>query len=1104
MRRLLLLTTMLFGLLLAGCAEDSNNGDTQAGGGTAGFEGDNPALAVSFKYLGGFAVQFNATLFEQNLDETYKFVWDFGDKSVNERYNDQANISSPSVKYDVEGSYNVKVSVTDSQGEPVGYTTAKVMVYTSGTIEYAGIKQEADVNDMLTYHFYNPAYSTDKVPLSIDWDFGDGSTINDGINTVSHKFAKYGKTYTIKSTVKHPAASNKKEERDIKVTTPAPNFYIECSTSGLTVSCTPYITGVQDALDNTKYTWTFSDENAAATTETTEAAGNKVETAGSDPAVYTFNSSGKKAITVSGTSDQVEGGLTSTTTVSLSKQIALGAVNCRPTGNLLEYTCNVDGQVVNNGTGTLSYEWKFNNQVAKGYDNNTATYKFDKFPSATAPSYPVSVTAKLNGKEETAEQHTKIDIEYPTVAISKGSASSNTAVVFNATLSQKIPDAAYSWTISGPNGFSKRASGINTGNIELPYDGTYTANVDVTSAKYFPADTKISAEPFQVTNSSAVENAEISCSQKNGMIYTCTTGAVGYAIIDGVRKQVPLTYQWNITRGDNGESYNFTSQSFEQQLLKYDGTYRVNLVVIPQGSNTAVRAPQKEFKTPKPTLTLNRSASSVSQNKSATFTPVVSNLLNNINLTGASYTWTLDGTVQSGEKGATYTRTFDTAGIHTIKVDITATNLGSTLSAQTTIEVINTAIKPENITAVNVTCDNTDREKNDIKKSCKVTFNVTSGIDKSRIKVHLIPRGVRGNQDSPAVIFADQQTQNVIFDWPFVNIADISDRNVTRTFNASLGIHVYADGKKIKEMSDKTNIVVQYPKVSYELSHVQNTAANIVGTGAKIKLKSAQDPFASQATWDWHMNFKGLNGNSSKSFNIGVNQQQDFKQQMINARFGGVVKGNPYNLESGFGVKIHGGPLSKPIYLYGVNTQQGIKEDPNNALGNYLNRGVMIPEGTMMWEGNAFRDKNGHGFIANFVVRVDPKYNTAGWDLYCVIGTIGYHRTNNRWLWTLPPGQKISGHPTQHDRFAALVGAYYGQTERRYRYSARNGQPKLPAAAGTEYSFQLENYYFNFADFGLRGVHVGYMSTPGNLEGCIELKKFDFTNTSSPVYNPYN
>lgn len=1104
MRKLFILTTLLFGLLLAGCSED-NNGSQAGNNGSAGFEGDNPALSIITQYAGGLRVNFHATLYGNTLGETYTYLWDFGDHS-NSDQNAQTNIPNPTYDYSAEGTYTIKVSVSKSTGEMIGSTSAQVIVSTSGNILKPTVESTKNPNDMLSYTFFTPAHSDDYVPLEYTWDFKDGQSPIKGANKISYKFSKYGKTYTPEVKIENKATGKSAIART-DVTIPKPDFHIECSTSGLLVSCTPVVTDVEGGLNDSRYTWTFGDVSSGAPVT--------VETAGTDPAVYTFAGPGQKVITVTGTSSDVEGTFTANTNVSISNQISLGNINCSPTGGLLEYTCDIYATLADDATGTLSYVWKFNNEIATGYDNNTATFAFSKFPPLNNPSYPVTVDVKLTDSRETASQSTRISITHPTVTISKATASTNTAASFNATLSQPVSGATYTWSITGPSNFSKVVSGTdktNTGDVELPHEGTYTANLTVSHGTFAQA---IVAAPFQVTSSAAVEDAEISCTQADGMKYQCTTNARGYATVDGVRKEVPLTYQWNITRGDQGESYNNSNKTFTQQLQKYDGTYRVNLVLIPQGTNKAVRAPQVEFKTGKPTLTLNRSTATVGVTKSATFTPALSGLMNNINLKGASYTWRLDGNVQP-EKTESYTRTFNSAGTHTVRVDITAENLGSTLTAQTSVDVVAVDFKPEYIQSVVVECTTPNEELDGIKKQCTATATLSTagnaaGAQVGDLDIYLIPRGTRGQADSPAVVYKSGDTKNIIFDWPYVNIAEIANRDVTRTFQANLGIHVYSKGKKIKEFTDK-GFTIKIPKVSYELQHRSNTANNIVGTGAKIRLKSTQAPFNGQANWEWKMNFKGLKGNSNKFFTIDVGQEADFKQQMINARFSGNVKGNPYELQSGFGVKITpksgANILSKPLYLYGVNTPQGIQEDPHNALGNFLGRGIMIPEGTMGWEGFAVRDPGSHGFLASFVVRVDPAYKTYGWDVYCVIGAIG-KRNGKQWEYSIPEAEKLVGHPTQQDRFSAMIGAYGSLEEKRMKNVAQNGQPKLPDAVNNGMAFELPGYWFNMAEWGLRGVHVGYMSTPGNLQGCLELKRYDYNKTttggwfSESVYNPY-
>lgn len=1104
MRKMLVLTTLLFGLLLAGCSEDSNNGSQAGNGGDTGFN-TTPGLSIISQYAGSMTVNFHAELYNATLGEEYTFQWNFGDP-YNSDQNAQTNIPNPTYNYSAEGTYTVTVKITDKAGNEVGNSVAQIKLSTSGNIINARVETTPDLYDIATYSFFTPATSDDGVPLEYTWDFKDGGSPITAGNSMEHTFSTYGKTYYTELKISNKF-NNKSETKVTPIFIEKPAFSIECASAGLSVTCSPVIAGNPNGFADAVYVWNF--------------AGTQRTTTGNEPATYTFDGPGSKEISVRGTSSKVEGEYTAETSVSFSNQISLNAIECSATGELLQYTCSVNATLGEDAPNqNLTYEWTFAGNSPTSTSENSATYTFAKFPPTNNPSYMVNVTVGFaSGSKETASTNKRIEIAHPTVTISRGTSSSSTAANFNARLSEAITGATYTWTITGPNNFSHTVTGIdkvNTGDVEMPYEGTYVANVSVSHGSFASA---ISATPLEATISAAVEGAEISCTKVNGLTYSCTTNARGFATVNGQRQEVPLTYKWTVARGDGQESYGpttdakFTQRTFSQKFKKYDGTYRVNLELIPEGTNKIVAAPQKTYKTDHATVTITKPAS-VRAGVPATFSVSYGNLVD-VQPKDTDITWTIAGQVQSS-KNPSITHTFNNAGTYNISVSVNASNFGSTLTSNSSVEVITSAVKPEHITGATLVCTTADSANNDIKKQCRLDVNMATngdGVTQNDILVRVIPVGTRGQADSPAIEFAASQTKEVIFDWPYVNIAEITNREATRQFNAYARLHVYdKKGKKIKELPNQ-QFNLNLPKVSYELQHRANTSSNIVGTGAKIRLKSTKAPFSGQAQWDWKMYFKGLNGGQAKFFNIEVGQEADFKQQMIATRFNGTVKGNPYELQSGFGVKISAKPgtniLSKPLYLYGVNTPQGIQEDQANALGNFLGRGVLFPEGTMGWEGFAVRDPGSHGFLASFVVRVDPAYRTYGWDLYCVIGAIG-KRNGSQWEYSIPEAEKLVGHPTQQDRFSAMIGAYGSLEEKRKKNVAQNGQPKLPDAVNNkQMAFELPGYWFNMAEWGLRGVHVGYMSTPGNLEGCLELKRYDYNKTttggwfSEDVYNPY-
>lgn len=1091
MRKMLVLTTLLFGLLLAGCSEDSNNNGSQAGngGGDTGLN-TTPGLSIKASYSGTTAT-FNADLYGTTLGEGYNFKWDFGDSKGT------ATTANPTYQYSSEGQYTVTVSITDKDGNEVGSAILMVNINLSGKIVDETLTIAGNV-DPLTFTLETKARSDDGAPLVYTWTFEENMAAVEGGNIMTHTYSKYGATYNSKLRVENKISGDN-FEKTIEVTTKKPNFTISCTSSGLTATCRPVIDGMPNGFEDAIYTWSFG--------------GVQRTTTGNEPATYTFDSPGTKEISVSGKSSKVEGDFLADTQVSFSNQISLGTIECAETGvNLLEYKCSVPVTVAEDASSqTLTYTWNFNGQTPTTVEENSATYAFAKFPPTNNPSYPVSVTVGFaSGSQETASTNRRINITHPTVSIARGSSSSSTGASFDAILSHSITGANYRWIITGPNSFNKQVEGVdktNTGNIEMPYEGTYTANLTVSHGSFAQ---NISAEPLQATISAAVEDATFTCTKVNGMTLSCSTGARGYATVNGQRQEVPLEYQWTIARGDGNENYGptndakFTQSTFSQTLQKYNGTYYVSLTVKPQGTNKIVAIPRKTYNTDHMSIGVSGPAT-VAKRGNATFTANFSGQIANIQPKDVTYKWFVNGVNQNNNNSA-LTHTFDgDIGIYRVKVEASASNFGSTLSAETTIEVLETTILPEHIQDVSLNCTEVD-PVNDIKKQCTATIQLStsapSEVRQSDMQVHIIPRNPRNNQSYDPVVFEHAQQKYVVFDWPFVNIASISNREEQRIHNAKYGIEVYhkESGKRIKVLSDK-QVSVKIPKVSYELAHQAQTANNKIGSGAIIKLQSIQAPFGGGTNWTWQAHFKGLNGNRNKSFALSANNTHDLKQLMADAKFAGTVHGNPFNLESGFGVKIEGTRISRPLYLYGVNTAQGKTELGNKALGTYLGIGYMSPEGVAAFEGYNFRDMVRGTYIIEFGITVDDVYELSGWSPFCTIGSIGYIN-GEKWLYTLPEAKRLVVKTNPKKFYGEFGNRMRYITENRQRGVAQGGVPAMPKETGTVFSSKNKGEQFDLKYTGFRGLHLGIMLQNNNLQTCTEVMRFNYGESWNTAYCP--
>lgn len=975
-------------------------------------------------------------------------------------------------------------------------------VSTTGEILHISLQKYDDLYDMRTYSFFTPAVSSDGIPLEYEWDFDDGKIV-DGTNTAEYQFSVFGKTYTPTVTVTNPITKEQKSAT-ISITTPKPDFSINCMFSGLEASCTPVVSGIEGGLQDAKYTWSYGDVNGTA---------QKLETVGNATAYFSFTGSGKKTISVTGTSPQVEGTFTASIEQNISNQITLGAINCREV-TALRYECSVDAQLSAEVTGTLSYEWTFNGEKITNNSTNTAEYIFAKYPPINKPSYTVSVVAKLSDSTDTASQNTSITITHPTVSISENSASSATSRSFTANVTPSVSDAVYTWDITGPNNFSKtisKTNDANSGEIAMASEGAYSVSLSVSHSSF--AQT-ITAAPINVEISSSVKNAAIKYSKNSVLNYTFSTDAVGYAASAGQETEVPLTYTWVITRGDGQETITNSDKSFTQQLAKYGANYTVNLSLQAQGSNKVVKAPAQSFTADLPTVTVSKSADTVNLNGSITFTANIAGLANGVQLQNPVYTWILDGTDQTNRpdgnvfENNTYARTFGTAGSHTVRVKVTADNMnGAITSSDVTITAREITVSPEDITDVTVTCTTEDETLNGIKKQCKAEVVLTqdainNGVKTDMFEIRLTPRGVNNQADSNEVILTTpNETKDVIFDWPWLNVFNVTAATVP-TFTAKLGVQIFYENNPLKTLATDKTFTINYPHVYYDIDHTINvsTTDGSIGTGGKVKLTSVTAPFNGTATWTWKIRMTGDSGTTvDKNITFTTGAITDFTEDMKTAKFANFMDGNPHNNQNGFGATITSEKMSKPLKIFGAGRKEYANQNPGRSLAAYVsNKAYMGPKATATYASCERYSNWGNAFVARLEIKAnsadDEAMMVSGRGYYCVYTM--YAAKNN----------------TMYDLFfyefmdtqSSLlrwedVGSKFddGSIEEMRKPGGGNGFPAAPTDMG--YVGYFQKAYLK--DYGFRGVKLGLAI---NGYGCYPIKTFDFTNTSSVCYTPKN
>ena len=152
------------------------------------------------------------------------YLWDFGDDTT-------ADTDSPSHSYAANGSYPVKLTVTDNRGDSVSITKT-VTVSLAVNADPDAAFTNSCTNLVCSFNGSSSA-DADGTIASYVWDFGDNTSAGNGA-TPSHTYAAAG-TYSVKLTVTDDDGATDALTKSVTVTA-APVGPIAADTFGRTVT----------------------------------------------------------------------------------------------------------------------------------------------------------------------------------------------------------------------------------------------------------------------------------------------------------------------------------------------------------------------------------------------------------------------------------------------------------------------------------------------------------------------------------------------------------------------------------------------------------------------------------------------------------------------------------------------------------------------------------------------------------------------------------------------------------------------------------------------------------------------------------------------------
>jgi uncharacterized protein YdaL len=337
------------------------------------------------------------------------------------------------------------------------------------------------------------------------------------------------------------------------------------------------------------------------------------------------------------------------TTTPQSQSVAAGA--------------NVSFNVVAIGTGTLGYQWLFNNAAISGA--TSATLTLTKVQTTNAGTYTVTVTNLYGSTNASAT----LTVGLPpaiTAAPASATATNGTTATFSVTASGTAP-LSYQWEFGGANISGATNATLSLASVQTNNAGTYTVTV---------------TNPYGSTSASAVLTVlapagniapAITAQPQN------STNAVGTAASFSVTATgtAPLHYQWRLGGANisGATSATYTISSVKNSSA---GSYTVVVTNI-AGSVTSTAA----------TLTVGTAPSINGQPRSQSVNPGRS-VSFNVFASGTSplhYQWRFNGTNIANATSNNYTLTdaqAANAGAYSVVV---SNSFGSATSANATLTV---------------------------------------------------------------------------------------------------------------------------------------------------------------------------------------------------------------------------------------------------------------------------------------------------------------------------------------------------------------------------------------------------------------------------------
>lgn len=664
--------------------------------------------------------------------------------------------------------------------------------------------------------------------------------------------------------------------------------------------------------------------------------------------------------------------------------IYLNDVECVSDDTQLSWECSVTGRYSENGISSdLTYKWAFYDDEGEHTPTSTANiesgssskYVFNKYPDATngGKNYKVKLTASYQGYQLSREIN--LDISSPVITkIMVLPGETLYSRVFQPVIEPAVPAGSVTYTYS----FGNDTPTQSTANDNITYDyvtqgnSDYVVTVVANSDKFrnpVSSSTSVDLRPYNITGLE-IFNSYIDIDYTRYATFTSPARAYTQDGSQVIPKE--LDYNWElINRGKVIKS------STDKEFLVFypddvkfnDNTeYKLKLTVSVRGNSAATKSTYINLSPRYVKAEITGTYSSTNGKSGDYYAKIVFSDNTSVTLPGNKFQcqWYVNGfksgNVTSCEAQNRVYFTEDHAskdGRVPVKVNVeVSSDLMSNISTSSTFKVTVTPTNQDivKIKDIGLNCTSTN---NGLTQKCSVNFTFNDGVsveEQDRIKRERnVQFRYRKKDGSYNVVASTTSGGTATFNLEYPEYI-----NTLYTYNgyydvyspveAIIGWNGYAVRYGIFQIADLYVRVT--PIVSYQLGYTAPTGdvspgngSVWIGSGPKLRFLKYNIPdnylTTKGCTINWRYYMQDIasgvqvtqNTNALSKFNNrntvtidGTDNAIDLLPAIKESNFTGIMEGNPFLNENGFGVEINcpTSILPSPLKLYGKGVGAGI------------------------------------------------------------------------------------------------------------------------------------------------------------------------------------